>query len=204
MRTIPFLLIFLVASVRLTAQQTNNDSNHKLHLGIELNGGAFGLFNIEDSDESNQQFTKADPTWGGTLAAEGKLLKWLHLGGECMVLFAKSVKANEPRLILSPHIRARAEFNVHSKWRIDILAAGGMTIWPENNNETVLSPSISSTRIGWSTRFAAGTSFLINEKSSIYLNVGYGAFSSSGNDIWVTHDSMLIGLGYRLKLLPIG
>lgn len=203
MRTAIIISVFLTYGLYSMAQQTNNAINHKLHLGIELNGGAFGLFNIEDADDTNQQFTKADPTWGGTVVAEGKVLKWLYVGGECMVLFAKSIKASEPRLILSPHARIRAEFSVHPKWRIDILAAGGMTIWPENDNESALSPSISATRIGWSTRFAAGTSFLINERSSLYLNVGYGAFSSSGNDIWVTHDSMLIGLGYRLKLLPI-
>jgi len=202
MRSAIILTVLVISTSKAEAQQANNEINHKLHLGIELNGGAFGLFNIEDADDTNQQFTKADPTWGGTLVAEGKVLKWLYVGGECMVLFAKSIKAVEPRLILSPHARVRTEFGVHPKWRIDILAAGGMTIWPENDNESALAASISATRIGWSTRFAAGTSFLINEKSSLYLNVGYGAFSSSGNDIWVTHDSMLIGLGYRLKLMP--
>ena len=202
MRSVIILSFLVFSATRVAAQQANNGIKHKFHLGIELNGGAFGLFNVEDADDTNQQFAKADPTWGGTLVAEGKVLKWLYVGGECMVLFAKSVRASEPRLILSPHARVRAEFSVHPKWRIDILAAGGMTIWPENDNESALSPSISATRIGWSTRFAAGTSFLINEKSSLYLNVGYGAFSSSGNDIWVTHDSMLIGLGYRLKLMP--
>jgi hypothetical protein len=189
-RLFSILLLFSMC----TANAQENELK-KVSLGIEVNGGAFGLFNVDDN------FTKADPSFGGALVAEGRLAKWFLLGGEYIFLFAKSQLAQEPRLIMSPHIRGRAEFKVHPKWRIDLLAAGGMTIWPENDNEMALSSALTDTRLGWSVRFAGGTSFLINESSSLYLQFGYGAFSSGGNDIWVTHDSMLLGLGYRYSLL---
>ena len=163
---------------------------------LGLNFGAFGLFNLEQSDHS--EFTKADPTFGVTPGISFELSPLLSLGGECMLIWAKSHKGTQHRLILSPYITLRLRFSVAPRIHLYALLAVGMTIWTENDSEVALSPALTDTRLGWSLRAAFGAVYSIGNRWSLFIDAGYGAFSSGGSELWITHDTMLLTAGPRL------
>lgn len=168
---------------------------HALKIGsLELQGGTFGLFNLNDS------FTKASPTLGVTPAFEWKLSKYFALGAESMFVWIKSVKARHPRFVWNPHLRGRILFDVKNIFTVDVTLALGLTLWPENDSEDKLDPEIGGTRVGWSLRAAFGLTYPFKKRFAFFGNLGYMASTSYGNGISATHDTMLLSLGIRFYI----
>ena len=99
---------------------------------------------------------------------------------------------------MSPHLRLQLVFPVHARVQVDVIIAGGLTLWPRDDKDTALSPILTDTRVGWSARAALGLTWLINDRWSLHLDIGYFVTSSGGGGVWVTHDTALLSLGPRV------
>ncbi|UKN00264.1 hypothetical protein K6119_11015 [Paracrocinitomix mangrovi] len=162
--------------------------------GIDLHGGTFGLFNVNDV------FTKADYTFGGSLYADFGLHQNFTVGAEQMFMWGKPKTADGNRMIMNTNARFKLRFQTFEKIHFNILVAGGFSFWPSSTATAYLTPTLNDTRLGWDFRAAASADFLLSEKFSLMASFGYLASSSTSDDIvWITHDSMLISFGPKLK-----
>lgn len=182
------------AVTEVTFELAKAPTNHQKYLGLDLNYGAFGLFNV------NNVFTKAEYSMGLTPYFDYKLHRLFSIGGELMCMFGKPATQDPPRMMLSPNLRLNLLFNPLEKVEFNIMVASGYAFWPANTKDAYLTPTLNQTRNGWDFRTNAGVSYHVNSKLSLQFNFGYWASSStSDNIVWITHDSMIIGLGPKLK-----
>ena len=189
MRALLFCLI-IISSVSFAQE----DNIRLKEFGLELHGGTFGLFNVNDV------FTKADYTLGADLYADFELHPNFSVGAEQMVMLGKPKTLDNNRLILNTNARLKLKFQTFEKIHFNILVAGGFSFWPSNSNTAHLTPTLNDTRLGWDFRAAATADFILSEKLSLTVSFGYLASSSTSDDIvWITHDSMLISIGPKLK-----
>ncbi|MCF8257070.1 MAG: hypothetical protein K9J06_05930 [Flavobacteriales bacterium] len=164
---------------------------HRTTVGIDLHFGTFGLFNVNDA------FTKASYTFGATPFADYRIHQHFAIGGEIMSMWGKPETADHARWMLCPNLRISAKFNPFKRLGIHVLVAGGFSYWPESPDLPHLTPTLNTNRFGWDIRATAGVGYLIAARSSLNLSFGYWASSTTGDDIiWITHDTMLMGLGY--------
>lgn len=189
MRALFFCLMF----VGITSFSQNDEGRLK-EIGLELNGGSFGLFNVNDV------FTKADYTLGADLYFDFELHPNFSIGAEQMVILGKPKTLDKNRMILNSNARFKLKFQPFEKVHFNILVAGGFSYWPSNENTAYLTPTFNDTRLGWDFRAAATADFLLSDNLSLTASFGYLASSSTSDDIvWITHDSMLISIGPKLK-----
>lgn len=160
--------------------------------GLELQGGAFGLFNLDF------RFTKAAPTLAFAPSIELRVHSFVALGAETMFVWARPEPAPNPRFSMSPQARVRLMFPVHPRINVDVVLAAGVAIWPRNAEDTTLSPAVADTRVGWSGRAGLGMSFVFTERWSLHFDLGYFVASTSGNGVWLTHDTGLLTVGPRV------
>ena len=181
-------LIFLFCVLSSPAQQTAL-APHK-QLGLELHGGAFGLFNV------NNVFTKADYTTGLTVSFDRALRPRLSAGLAFTGMGGKPRTADGLRMMLNADLRLRYYFFMSERITGDLLLAGGFSCWPSATGTPVLTPTFLQTRMGWDIRTLAGAAYQLNDRVRLRLAFGYWASStSSDNIVWITHDSMLISFG---------
>lgn len=167
--------------------------NSKVSLALQGQIGTFGLFNVDNV------FTKAEITLGINPYVDIKLNKIFSLGAEYMLLFGKPETNDVARFIMNPNIRGKVSFPIQKRITVDIIVAGGVTIWPGSEDTAYIDSTFFDTRVGWDARAALGMDFIINPKISIVLDIGYIANSSVSDDIWITHDMMLVGLGPKIR-----
>ncbi|MCB9224949.1 MAG: outer membrane beta-barrel protein [Crocinitomicaceae bacterium] len=184
------LLTFLLFSSVSFSQEEKNTKE----FGLDVLGGTFGLFNVNDV------FTKADYTLGASVYADFGLHQNFTIGAEQMLVMGKPKTADGNRMILNTNARFKLRFPTFEKIHFNILIAGGFSFWPGNSNTAYLTPTLNDTRLGWDFRASANADFILSEKISLVASFGYLASSSTSDDIvWITHDSMLISFGPKLK-----
>lgn len=188
--TLSFLLLFVSCYVFIptVAEAVEFDG------AVEFNFGAIPLFNVNDGT-----FTKGDPALGVTPSLEFKITDNIQLGVEVMFVWIKSINAKNPRFIMSPHVRGTLSFPLIKELILDIILAGGATIWPEDTKTDMgLGEDLSATRAGWSARVALGLTYEFSDDMGVYLTGGYYISNSHGKDINVICDMLLISLGLRM------
>lgn len=162
--------------------------------GILLHGGAFGLFNV------NNVFTKADYTLGFTPYVDVKLHDHFALGFEVMSMWGQPQTNDLIREIHSGNVRVQFLFDPFEKVHFNLLVASGFTLWPGNTNQSYITPTYNDTRTGWDFRAAGGIEVPMSDMFSMGLDFGYWASSStSDNIVWITHDSMIMSLGAKMR-----
>ncbi len=174
-------------------KQDSQIANNKVSLALQGQIGTFGLFNVDNI------FTKAEITLGINTYIDIKLNKVFSLGAEYMLLFGKPETKDIARFIMNPNLRGMLSFPIHKRISVDIIVAGGVTIWPGSDDTAYIDSTFFDTRIGWDARAALGMDFIINPKISMVLDIGYIANSSATDDIWITHDMMLVCLGPKIR-----
>jgi len=171
----------------------SQDSTPNHELGLEIHGGTFGLFNVNDV------FTKAEHTIGASIYGDFEVHPNFSIGAEQMFMFGKPKNPDQIRSILNTNARFKLKFQTFEKIHFNILVAGGFSLWPANNSPAFLTPTLNETRLGWDFRASAVSDFKISKKFSITASFGYLASSSTSDDIvWITHDSMLISIGPKI------
>lgn len=183
----------LFLSFLLVSAAYSQDKNTK-EIGIDLNAGSFGLFNVNDV------FTKAEYTVGTNLYADFGVHPNFTIGAEQMVIWGKPKTPDGTRLIMNTNARFKLRFETFEKVNFNILVAGGFSFWPNSTEVAYLTPSLNDTRFGWDFRAAAAADFILGNHFSLVTSFGYLASSSSSDDIvWITHDSMLISVGPKFR-----
>jgi len=161
-------------------------------LGVGV--GPFGLLNL------NEEFTPATPLLGVTPAVEWSFGSLVWLGAEVGCWWGGSERAERPRLLLDPALRARLSLPLVERLRLDLILAVGGTLWPEDDAEHGLDPRLDATRLGWSLRAAAGLTWALDSRWRVYAEAGYGVRSTWGDDLAATLDSMQVAAGVRMSL----
>ena len=154
----------------------------------------FGLFNVD------QELTLADPGFGVVPAWEHELGAVVSVGAEVLLAWVRSEVGREHHLIVSPAARVRLRFAVGELVEVELLVALGLTVWPESEAEAALHPALSETRLGWSARVAGGVSLRIDERWSIFVDVGYAVSSTWRDEVAATVDGLVLNVGPRLRL----
>lgn len=166
----------------------------RISVGADLHFGMFGLFNVNDD------FTKASYSFGVTPYVDYRFHPNFAVGGEVMSMWGKPATADHPRWMLSHNLRMSGMFTPFRRVGFNLLVAGGFSYWPENPDMPELTPTLNDNRFGWDVRAMAGVDFLLSVSSSIRLNFGYWASSTTSDDVvWITHDTMIMGLGYGFR-----
>jgi len=164
-------------------------------LGADLHFGIFGLFNVNDA------FTKANYSFGVSPYVDYRIHRNFLVGAEVMSMWGKPATADDPRWMLCPNVRFSGVFTPFSKLGFHVLVAGGFSYWPESHEQMELVSTLNDNRFGWGMRAMTGVDVSVTSSSMIRINVGYWASSTTSDDVvWITHDTMLIGLGYRHRL----
>lgn len=182
-----------VADCQKRKKNSKSELNSKVSVAIQGQVGTFGLFNV------NNEFTKSEITLGVTPSVDIRLNRIFSLGAEYMLLFGKPETKDVARFIMNPNIRGKVTFPVKKRLLIDIIVAGGVSIWPGSEDTAYINPTFFDTRVGWDAHAALGMDLLINSKFSIVLDLGYIANSSASNNVWITHDMMLVSLGPQIR-----
>ena len=159
--------------------------------GLELQAGAFGLFNLDFA------FSKAAPTLALAPSIELRVHPLVAVGAETMFVWARPEPSPVTRFSMSPHARMRLQFPVHPRVNVDVVIAAGLALWPRNPEDVALSPAVADTRVGWSGRAGLGMSFTLTDRWSLHFDLGYFVASTAGNGVWLTHDTGLITVGPR-------
>ena len=184
-----FLIFSFLISIPISAESV------EINGSAEFNFGLIPLFNVDDGN-----FTKGDPVLGVTPAVGFQITDNIRLGTEIMFLWIKSVNAENPRFIMSPHLKATISFPLFGEIILDIILAGGATIWPEDTKTDMgLGVDLSATRAGWSAKILLGLNYEFREDLTVYLTGGYYVSNSYGNDINVICDMTIFSLGLRVS-----
>jgi hypothetical protein len=110
-------------------------------------------------------------------------------------------KTDDPiRFILNPNIRTELQFPLNRKVTLELITAGGLSIWPVHDHEAELHETFFDQRTGWDVRVAFGMEYVLNDRLSLPVNAGYSANSSVSENVWITHDMMTIDIGVRYHL----
>jgi hypothetical protein len=158
---------------------------------IEPLFGAFGLFNVDNV------FTKAKFSFGATPSFMVRLHRNVAAGAECMLLWGQAQSADPLRFIINPSLRGEVLFPLNSRLTLELIAAGGMSIWPVMDTVGVIDTTFFHQRGGWNARAAFGAEWKCSPALSLLLNIGYGASSSESDKVWITHDMMMVHAGVR-------
>ena len=177
-------------------------SFERFSVSFESKLGLFGLFNVDD------EFTKAKFTFGVTPSFLYRCHKNIAIGIECMFLWGQtdttledtilSVSSTDPlRLIINPNLRTEVLFPIHPNLTLELITAAGFSIWPKYDTTGVLHPTFFYQRGGWNARAAFGIEWKFRRSVALLCNVGYSANSSENDDVWITHDMMMVSVGVR-------
>jgi hypothetical protein len=163
--------------------------NSRISCAILANGGTFGLFNV------NNTFTKASYSVGFTPLIEYRINPTFTVGVECLTLWGKPETSDSPRLLIDPSLRASALFSVTSKLCINPIIGLGFSMWPKQTGKASLDSTFLNSRFGWNARAALSFEYRAAAHLAIALEIGYSASSSESDNVWITHDMMLVGIG---------
>jgi hypothetical protein len=158
---------------------------------LELPFGAFGLFNVDN------KFTKAKYTFGATPSFMVRLHRNFAAGAECMLLWGQVDTADSLRFIINPNLRGEVLFPLSERLTLGLIAAAGLSVWPVMDTVGVLDTTFFHQRGGWNARAAFGAEWKLTSAWSLLCNVGYSASSSESDDVWITHDMMMVSVGMR-------
>ncbi|MFO0549669.1 MAG: hypothetical protein U0271_14855 [Polyangiaceae bacterium] len=156
---------------------------------LELHGGFFGLFNL------NKSYTDADPSFGLTASWDAEVHRHFSLGAEYDFTWVRSVLGERYRLTMAPDARVRFHVALGSGVTFFVIAAVGVSIWPEDDAEPELDRRMRSTRVGLSLRVLGGCDYALDDRYSLVFGLGYAATSTyrDGLNAWV--DNVITNFG---------
>lgn len=163
-------------------------------IGLFLETGLFGLVN------SNEEFF--DPgvvTLGVTPSIDRRLNRFLSLGVEYMILWAKAPGADDSRFIMNCNGLLKVAFSISGK--LDFLAevGAGLSLWPGAESDYANDSTFFMDRIGWDLHGGIGLQYAMHKNSSIVLSAGYNANFTTLQDIPITVDMLLVSIGPRIE-----
>lgn len=164
-----------------------------LALSVEVQGGFFGLFNL------NRTYTDAEPGFGAIVAFEGDVHRYFAVGGEWGMHWVRSVRGRSHRLTMGPQLRARFQVELEAGFSFFLVAATGLAIWPEDDAEPDLDLRLRATRLGWSLRVSGGVEYALDPTWTLFVALGYSATSTYDDALSATIDNMLVSVGSRAR-----
>lgn len=156
--------------------------------------GLFGLVNINE-----EHFDPGVFTIGVTPSVDRKLNRYLSVGVEWMILWAKAKQADDSRFIMNGNACARLSFQLHPKINFLAQLGAGLSIWPGSENTYPADTTFFKDRIGWDLHGGLGLEHRTFRFGSIVLFAGYNANVSMLHDIPVTIDMLIISLGPKIS-----
>lgn len=162
--------------------------------------GAFGLYNVDDQAPGVAPvFTEAAPNFGLDVSVDWPLTTLVSLGVEGSALAAAPDGAGERHTILGLHLLARITPPLTQRLSLELVVAGGPTLWPGAGIHAQLDPRLDQARMGFSVRGAAGLVWSLTCSAALVAQLGYAASTSLGQDLAVTHDNATLSFGPRLR-----
>ncbi len=166
----------------------------KYGVGLFLETGLFGLVN------SNEEFF--DPgvvTFGVTPSIDRRLNRFLSIGVEYMILWAKAPGADEARFIMNCNGLLKVAFPISGKLNFLAEVGAGLSLWPGAESVYANDSTFFMDRIGWDLHGGIGLQYAIYKKSSFVLFAGYNANFTTLQDIPITVDMLLVSIGPRIE-----
>ena len=161
---------------------------------IFLETGLFGLVNINETDFDPGVFTL-----GVTPSIDRRINRFLSIGMEYMILWAKPNKANDSRFLMNCNALARASFPLHPKINFLAQLNAGLSIWPGAQSVHPVDSTFFMDRIGWDIHGGLGLEYKASRRGSLVLFAGYNANFSTKYETPVTIDMLMVSLGPKIR-----
>lgn len=161
---------------------------------VFLETGLFGLVNINEKD-----FDPGVVTFGVTPSIDRKINRFLSIGVEYMILWAKPKKANDSRFLMNCNALMRASFPLHPKINFLAQLNAGLSIWPGAESVHPVDTTFFMDRIGWDIHGGLGLEYKALSWGSLVLFAGYNANFSTLRNIPVTIDMLMVSLGPKIR-----
>ena len=171
-----------------------DDTGPAFSAAVFMETGLFGLVNINEDYFDPDVFTM-----GVTPSIDRRLNRYLSIGCEYMILWAKAPEAPESRFIMNGNGVVRLSFPVNRKWVFLTQLNAGVSIWPGAKSVHPVDSTFFNDRIGWDFHGGIGLEYRLFKNSSLVLFTSYNANSTTLHDIPVTIDMLLISIGPRIR-----
>jgi hypothetical protein len=184
--------VFSVGKKNKSLRLDNDEKKYSACVFLET--GLFGLVNVKE-----EHFDPGVFTIGVTPCIDRKLNRYLSVGVEYMILWAKANHADDSRFIMNCNGIARLSFPMKTK--LDFLAQvnAGLSIWPGAESTYQTDTTFFKDRIGWDFHGGIGMKYNISRNGSIVLFACYNANFSTLDEIPITIDMLIISLGPRIE-----
>lgn len=180
-------------STRNASPRETLTERQRFSFSIVENTGIWGYFNM------NQTFIPGEITLGVTPSFDVRIDHYFHLGTGYMILWAKPDTTDDARFIMNANIRLRLAVPVHPNVNVEALIIGGASMWPKADTTSVIEPTFFDDRFGWNIQPALGVDLKLNNHWSLIFTAGYLANTTVLDEIYITHDMLLLSVGPRFR-----
>lgn len=156
--------------------------------------GLFGLVNINEN-----VFDPGVVTLGVTPRIERKINRFLSVGGEYMILWAKAKRAEGTRFIMNCNALGRLSFPLSTSLSFLSQLSAGLSLWPGGEGTYPGDATFFKDRTGWNFHGGVGIEYTACSRGSLVFLAAYNANFSTLDKIPVTIDMLLLSLGPQIR-----
>jgi hypothetical protein len=184
-----------VFTVRRVNDGQRSNADHRVYSAyVFLETGLFGLVNINEND-----FDAGVVTFGVTPSIDRRINRFISIGVEYMILWAKPKKADDARFLMNCNACCRLSFPVHRKFNFLTQVNAGLSIWPGAQSIHATDTTFFKDRTGWDIHGGIGLEYKTRTMLSFVMYAGYNANFSTLHDIPITIDMLIVSICPRIK-----